>query len=187
MSNSRVIPGTPTLGGLSLLILALLAACDLLEPTATPTPTPTLAPDSVPVSAAQIFDEARLTIAGRSFHVEGDFQISSKVAGITLRAPLTTSVDVAVNGEFSGSVSVTVPVLGAVSTEFVYVDGTVHAINPLTGEWGVTVAIPLPLDPVGLLPTEIFDLSYVGEETLEGVQVYHLRGVVPPATLLGDG
>ena len=187
MIDSPAMTGTRTLGTLSLLVLALLAACDLLE--ATPTSTPTAPPGagSISASATQIFDEARLAMAGRSFHVEGDFQVASQVAGLTLRAPLTTSIDVAVDGEFAGTVSVTIPVVGTIATEFVYADGKMNAVNPLTGGWAVIATAPVPLDPIGLLPVEILNLTYIGEETLEGVQVYHLRGTVPPGTLLGEG
>jgi len=147
-------------------------------PTPTPTPTPTPpAPDALLESSSAALREAG------SFHFDFDMQMSLEFEAVSMDVPLVFT------GDFqqpdSMQAKMTMSVMGmTLDVDMIKVGETTYVTNPMTGEWEVTEQSAAPLGPdtfASAGPGDLEDLTFVGEETLDGTRVYRLAGTLPLA------
>ena len=162
------------------------------EPTDTPTPEPSPTPEPTPTPEPRSADElmAASSVAMEeveSFHMSMEMQIGVAAEGMTMEIPITFEGDVLAPDTTAGSFSISF--LGmSIESEFVTADGVTYMTNPETGEWEISSGDAfMGLGDIGggftspntLLEADedaFQDLEFVGEETLDGVRVYHLQG-----------
>ena len=74
-----------------------------------------------------------------------------------------------------------------ITSDVIIIGDTSYATNPVTGEWQFSPDALLPIEGpykiVSIDPSDIGDLTLVGDETLNGVSVHHLRGSVDPFSI----
>lgn len=191
------------IASLMLVVLMLGAACGLstpvptptptLTPTVTPTPQPTPTPTAMPSptptpSPQSLLQEvlAKMTTQD-SFHIEGDMQVQALVEGLDQEISMSYSVV----GDFQAPDRTRAAMVGdmmgiAIEAEYMVIRDEMLVLNQETGEWDTYDMSLLPFsfeDFFGIEPAEIEQLQLVGEETLDGVQVYHLKGQVLPGAI----
>ncbi len=155
-----------------------------LTPTATltptPTPTPTHTPTPTPPSPQALLEAAMAAQEEESYHFEMEMEMAVTEGEIAMEIPITFSGDFQPPDRVQAMVSMTM--FGfTIDMETITIGETAYAVNPLTGEWEVSTEPASPFAPedfTAVAPEEIEDLVLVGEETLDGTRVYHLRGVV---------
>jgi len=179
-----------------LLALWLLAACATATTapvaTDTPVPTDTPAPTATSMSAEAIVEAAlEATQAAESFHVDMSMVMTMSMPAALpapVRIPVTMVGDVQPPDRSHATVSMNMQGLN-IETEMVTISNTTYVKNPSTGEWLVSTQSASPLSPDDLLsfkPGEMEGLTIVGEETLDGVPVYHLAGTASMPLEIGE-
>jgi len=177
------------------------------SPTATPAPTPSPTPSPTPAPSPTVAptpeavapsDPRALEILEQSIAVMLDvqslaFQLDGTI-GLPENSPIF-EIPISVSGLYAapdrayGKVTVDLGFFG-LEAETLVVGDVVYVTNMETGEWEVAadpagVALN-PKDLAQVAGMSLVQVAFLGEETLDGVQVYHLRGV-PPRSLLGVG
>ena len=181
------------------------------SPTATPLPTPTPPPTATPVptstavpsqsdtsvlpvapdaaSAAQEVLDASLAAmsAAGSFHFQVDANVKPLGTTSTTGIPLTFTGDFLAPDRVRGKLVVSLSFFSLV-IETIAIGDKSYTTNPQTGEWevgeGPGSLLPNPAELTGGKAAEFLDLALLGQETLDGVPVYHLQGV-PPQNIFG--
>ena len=165
------------------------------HPTATPIPTPvqtdTLLPPAGPMvpSAQEVLDAALAAMSATgSFHFRVDANVKPTDQTSTTGIPLTFEGEFLAPDRVRGKLVVSLGFFSLV-IETIAIGDTSYTTNPQTGEWevgaGPASLFPNPAELREGRAAEFRDLVLLGQETLEGVQVYHLR-VVPPQGIFGD-
>ena len=162
-----------------------------LPPTETPTPEPSLTPQ--PVGDAPPIEEIlELTntsmAAAESYHFELVASLETLMSGIPLNIPLTFSGDFLAPDNMQGTLSIYL--FGTVTeTQFVTIGDLAYSTDVETGEWVQDAESLLPFDPndfVGSFQIELTDPQLIGIEDVDGIQAYHLVGVIPSDNLGED-
>jgi len=119
-----------------------------------------------------------------SYHFEMEMELAVTEGEITMEIPITFSGDFQPPDRMQGTVSITM--FGStIEMETITIGETSYAVNPLTGEWEESAepASPFAPEDFAVVPDEFEDLVLVGEDTLDGTRVYHLRGAVSSGVL----
>lgn len=147
-------------------------------PTATPepsiTPTPTLLPKDILEASISALEEYE------SYHFEMDIQIKLKEEGLTIDMPMTSVGDVQSQDRIHSRLSVTLMGI-TVESEVILIGETEYATNPETGEWEASTGVSFSLSPTAFTeidPADLVDLTSLGQESVNGAEVYHLAGSV---------
>ena len=160
--------------------MLLQAACGSTEAAPTPTPVPTPTPTPVPLTPEEIIDLSTQASRDTPMHMVMDMQMNMKVAEQDVAFAM--NIDMDVNSEEEAQMTMVIDVLDqAVTMEMVIVGGKVYVKQPGSDEWTVTDQAPSE----ALSSSQPFDLegfqdaTLVGEETIDGMPVYHLRVKLP--------
>ena len=198
---------TGTLTVLALLLMMGLGACSgasaLLAPTPTPVPPPTSTPipptdtpvpptatvidmpeagqATPPLSAQSILAASREAMEGTgSWHVDMNGGMTMSYKGLTMDIPVAYAGDFSAPDRLEGRLSMNI-LWNKLERDTVLISRVLVAPEPGTGET-VSSVQPVPLvsllDFVEFEPADIPNLELVGEETLDGIPVYHLKGGV---------
>ena len=123
------------------------------------------------------------------FHFEMDMQIGIESEGLSLDVPVTFVGDVQAPDRVQGTLSMTLFGILTIEYQVINIGDTTYQTDSQTGEWEVTASPAVPFtDPSDFLaskPSDFLGLTLVGEETLDGVQVYHLSGTLLPEAFGG--
>ncbi len=147
-------------------------------PEATPTPPPAADILTAATAAMEKVDSA---------HIDMTMQMTMTAQGMTLNIPITLKGDVQNPDRFKGTMSM--DMMGqSVVADMVVISPTTYISESTTGEWQTTTAeeAGIPFDPsnvAGIKPEDIEDLTFVGEEVVDGRAAYHLTGTVKSAPL----
>lgn len=105
-------------------------------------------------------------------------QMTVREGGYSVDVPLTLVGDFQAPDRMEGTI--TISMLGfTVEMEVISIGDAAYGTNPETGEWefGFEVASEwLPSNYTSIRQTEVANLEYIGEETLNGTPVHHLTG-----------
>ncbi len=156
-----------------------------VPPTATPLPTPT--PSPTPPSPQALLETAFTALDEDSCHIDMEMQMTATEGGFTMEIPMTFSMDLQPPDRAQATLSMSILGMTA-EVDTITIGETIYATNMDTGEWEISPDQIAPFDPrefTAFDPAEIEDLTVVGEETLDGTPVYHLRGKAS-AEQLGD-
>ena len=176
------------LPAISLVVLALLViACGGAKATPTPTPPPAVDILNAATEAMKEVD---------SLHMEMTAQMTMTMSGMTLAVPMTFKGDVQNPDRVKGTL--TMEALDQkVSMEMIVISTTTYMRESPTAEWQVTPTDQsgAPFDPeemAQLKPEDMKDLTFVGEEEVNGRPAYHVSGKVTSGLLnleelLGEG
>ncbi len=164
------------------------AAAPTHTPKPTPTRTPTPTPTPVPLTAQDILEQALAAMAeADSYHFVMDLQMKVEAEGLSMEVPMLFEGDFQAPDRMQGSMEISVLGL-SVEVAMVIVGDTTYVSDPETGEWEVSTEPVAPFSPdefTAVDPADIEGLEIVGEETLDGRPVHHLRGTVSTERL-GD-
>lgn len=160
--------------------ILLLAACGSTEAAPTPTPVPTPTPTPKALSPEEIIDLSTQASRDTPMHMVMDMQMNMKVAEQDVAFAMNMDMDV--NSKEEAQMTMTMDVLGqTVTMETVIVGGKVYLKQPGSDQWIATDQVPSdalrssqPFDVEGFQ-----DITLVGEETVDGIPVYHYRVKVP--------
>jgi hypothetical protein len=145
-------------------------------PTDTPVPTPT----PTPVSALALLENALAAQEqASSYHFDTELQMSLEQEGISMDIPMIFSGDFQSPDRMRGTFSMSFFGL-TVEMEQVTIGDMVYATNPESGEWEVGEEPVTPFaveDLTALDAADLEDLVFLGVETLDDIEVYHLQGV----------
>jgi hypothetical protein len=119
-----------------------------------------------------------------SFHLDMDMRIDLGAGGATIQVPITVAADFQAPDRSRGALSMSFLFL-KIESQFVTIGDDNYVTDPETGEWGLGGDTVTPLlDPDAFIGrgaiAEIRGLEMLGNETLEGVDVYHLAGALTP-------
>ena len=124
-----------------------------------------------------------------SFHFEMDMRIGIESEGLSLDVPVTFVGDIQAPDRVQGALSMTPFGIVTIEYQVINIGDTTYQTDPQTGEWEVTTSPAVPFtDPSDFLaskPSDFLDLVLLGEETLDGVRVYHLSGTMSPEAFGG--
>jgi hypothetical protein len=159
------------------------------RPTDTPTPQPTDTPTPQPAApeAETIMTDAQEAMAQvESFHMDMEMSASISQEGVSMEIPISFAADVEKSGNMQGTMSISFMGM-SIDLEMISVDGVTYMTDPTTGEWTIASEAegsPLPFDPEAIVVPQageggLEDMTLVGQETLNGVDVYHLQGTLP--------
>lgn len=148
----------------------------------TPTAEPVLSTESVDVSEerlAELRSAVARTIEIESFHFTLDASIEAAVAGISLDISVLVAGDFAPPDRSKANLSIN---MGFVSSEFdaVSAGGDSYATDPQTGQWSLipkedSGLFDSPHKLVGLVAQAAHQMELVGQGSIGGVSVLHLR------------
>jgi hypothetical protein len=121
----------------------------------------------------------------KSFHFEMDARIklpAQQSGGLVTEIPLKMVGDFVAPDRMRGKMTMSLGFI-SVDIESIAIGDKVYITNPQTGQWelagGQTFALPSPQDFTGVDASQLGNLSVVGEVTLDGTKVLHLRGKLP--------
>ena len=166
--------------GLPILLVLLGGACTELTPTPTPTPTPVLRLEPVALMERAIAAMDKVD----SYYFKMDMKIKVSAEGFSIELPI------GLVGDFQrpdkSQAKLTMNIFGEqLDIEVITIGDSLYGQDPGTGEWeelDLDEAIPFtnPDQFIGVNPSDIEDLVLVGEDTLDGIRVYHLTGNARP-------
>lgn len=174
-----------------LLALWLLAACGSTAAPEVATDTPV--PSPTPMSAAAILTAAQeASKEADSFHVDMDMVMTMTMPAAGLATPMR--IPITLVGDFQppdrSQATVTMEMQGtSIDVDMVTISNTTYVKDPTTGVWGSAAQSATPLSPEDLLSfkaEDIVGLTIVGEETIDGMRVYHLAGTTTMPLELGE-
>ena len=169
-----------------LVTVFLLVSCG--APTPTPTPVPTATPKPLTVQEILKAAEDALNAAGTyHFDINGQVAVDLPAQGMKLDMPMTFAGDVQAPDQMQGSLTMTV-MSTTMTTEMIVIGSEAWAQDPITGQWVARTGTGAPVGPqqfTDLSESEVAGMTLVGEETLDGEQVVHLRGPVDEELDLG--
>ena len=160
----------------------------LIQPTQTPIPVVAPAGSTVssaagsPSPSAQTILETALDKFREvdTWHVEAGLQITAQVSSLTFVVPTLYVADYYAPDRLEGTV--TTQILGVTrKRDVTLLANTIEVANP--GAAGATAKVTPTswlsmLDFIGLKPANLTTLELVGQESLDGTPVYHVRGKV---------
>jgi hypothetical protein len=119
-----------------------------------------------------------------SFHLDMNMRIDLGAGGATIQVPITVAADFQAPDRSRGTLSMSFLFL-KIESQFVTIGDDNYVTDPETGEWGLGGDTVTPLlDPDAFIGrgaiAEVRGLEMLGNETLEGVDVYHLAGALTP-------
>jgi hypothetical protein len=123
-----------------------------------------------------------------SWHLDMEMQMTMEMQGLTLDIPLIFAADYQAPDRMQGTLSADLMGM-ALEMDMIVIGETAYVTDPETGEWTVSSDPATSFAPeefTGLDPDRLEDLVLVGEEALDDVPVYHLKGTTP-AEELGMG
>jgi cyclophilin family peptidyl-prolyl cis-trans isomerase len=120
-----------------------------------------------------------------SFHFDMDSSLSIESEGTSFDIPITMQGDYLAPDRSQGSVSLSI-VFFTIESQFITIGDTTYVTDPDTGEWSIGQAPDLLFadprdfaDPDFLKNTDDFaELALIGAELLDGVEAYHITGIV---------
>jgi hypothetical protein len=150
-------------------------------PIPAPTPTPNPAPALPPPPAESLLAASLEALAGvDSWHLDMEMNIAATLRGLTIEAPVTYTGDFQAPNRMEGTLSMRILGL-TVGKDTVLIARTLDFTEPGTEE-GTASSRPASMFSLlrftGFEPADVKDLEFVGEETLDGTPVYHLKGHV---------
>ena len=159
------------------------APSDEPSPTATPSVLPMATPTPSVRTPYQLLAESiAATEDAGSYHLETDTKMSILAEGLSLEIPLKFIGDTQAPDRVQGTMSVS---FFGETTEFgiVIIGDMTYITDPKSGDWELTddpdFPSALPRDFTGTDLSDIEDLVLVGVESLDGTEVYHLKGTAP--------
>mgnify|MGYP001087282698 CR=1 FL=1 len=161
-------------------------------PTATPTPTPSPTPTRTPVSANGILEVANAAMqAVDSFHFEMTIVVGFESEGASIELPIIFAGDFKRPNSIQGSIAINLGFFN-VETEIVGIGDEVYIRDLVTGEWDVSTgqdALPAsPEDLAGIETDSLGDVSLLGTEVLDGVEVFVITGLAEAGSVVeGQG
>ena len=181
------------IGGLLVLLMMVSVACEGPKPTATPTEVPTATATTAPTmtptpepSPTPLLVEALVEATAaamralKSSHVEADYTATLRVDDVEdgliemsmagdLQAPDRAQIEMKMNVEEEDT-----------ETEFIIVANETYVRFPGTNIWHhyptEDPVMPDLREALRFNPDEVADFALIGEEDLDGEQVYYLRG-----------
>ncbi len=158
-------------------------------PTATPTPEPTATPTPLSISAQEVLQASFAAMqAVEALHFETNAVVPLTVSGQTLDIPVGSEGDYKPPDNFQGTISATIIFL-TIESQIIRTGDTTYLLDPRNGEWKVFPGEILffvgPNADIEAALASFDDPVVVGEETLDGVQTYHLEGTIS-ADAFGD-
>lgn len=167
---------------LALLLAIALAACSQ-QPTATPVPSPTPVD---PRAELRRTVERLLALESVSFVLDQTVGSTVLTPGIEMNRAYGSVI---IPGKFDVTVEAQVGNL-YVELGMASVDGVSYMTNPITGQWAVVPAESIPINLLTLGSTlagiveAVQSPELLGKTTLEGIDVYHIRGGILSEDLL---
>ena len=170
-------------------------------PTTTPSPTPTAIPTppsetlipfgDAPEPDALFESSAAAMEVAASFHFEIEMAFTAGSEGVSMEVPFQIEGDFQAPDRAKGSLEFSI-LFFTIETEFVQIGDTGYSTDPETGEWMIDEESVVPFgSPAGLMATELAEgvegLELLGEETRDGVRVYHLSGSMPASEFGEEG
>jgi len=177
-----------------LVTVLLLVACGAPTPTPTPVPTstPLPTPTPKPLTAQEILKAAQDALeAAGTYHFDMNAVAAVDVPslGMQLDMPMLFAGDVQAPDQMQGSLTMTV-LSTTMTTEMIVIGSEAWATDPTTGQWVARAESGAPVGPqqfTDLSESELAGMTLVGEETLDGEQVFHVTGTVDEELDLGAG
>lgn len=161
-----------------------------LPPTSTPTPEPSPTPQPITDAPTieEILERTNLAMAAaQSYHFEMSVGVETSASGLAISIPMTFSGDYLSPDKMQATLNV--ELFGIVTeTKFVTIGDLEYSTDIETGEWVLDAEMFLPIDPndfVGANEIILNTPELVGIEVVDGIQTYHLVGVIP-ADILGE-
>ena len=157
------------------------------SPIATPSVLPTATPTPSDRSPYQMLAESiAATEKASSFHFEMDTRMTVLAEGFRLEIPLKFIGDTRVPDRIQGTVSISI--FGETNEFGIISIGDMTYTRDLGfGDWELTDEPDFPFAAPGDFtetdPSDIEDLVLVGVESLDGTEMYHLRGTLPSEAL----
>jgi tetratricopeptide (TPR) repeat protein len=147
-----------------------------VPPTPTPEPTATPAPLSAEAILQATFDASQQASSYR-FEMDMQMTLAGPDIGADMEIPMVFVGDVQLPDRMQGTMTVSVDDID-VETQVVVIGDESYVKNPLTDQWQLNPQTTTMFNPEDLVvdPDDIQDLELLGEETLDGMPVYHLSG-----------
>lgn len=151
-----------------------------VPPTATPTVKASTTPIPLALSPEAMLETALAAMAEvETYHFEMIMQISMTSGGITIDIPISYIGDAKAPDRQQGILNMEAFGI-SIEQEVIIIGETAYTKDPETGQWEMgTVADAVPFTPdtfVGTDTVEMDELVLIGEEDIEGIPVYHLKG-----------
>jgi hypothetical protein len=148
------------------------------EPTPTPVPPPTPTPTPLSVSALEVMEASIAAMdALASFRFDLDIVASMDSEGSALEVPIQMTGSYVAPDSVEATLAMDLLFI-TIETEYVSLGDTQYVMDPLSGEWQVTVdAGGTIIDPASFVIQEasgLRDLVLSGLEVLDGVDTYRL-------------
>ncbi len=148
------------------------------EPTPTPVPPPTPTPTPLPVSGLEVMETSIGAMdALTSFRFDLDIVASMDSEGFALEVPIKMTGAYVAPDSVEATLAVDL-LFVTIETEYVSLGDTQYVMDPVTGEWQVTVDEGgTIIDPASFVIQEasgLRDLVLSGLEVLDGVDTYRL-------------
>ena len=148
------------------------------EPTPTPVPPPTPTPTPMPVSGFEVMETSIGAMdALTSFRFDLDIVASMDAEGFAMEVPIKMTGAYVAPDSVEATLAVDL-LFVTIETEYVSLDDTEYVMDPVTGEWQVTVDEGgTIIDPASFVIQEasgLRDLVLSGLEVLDGVDTYRL-------------
>ncbi len=123
-----------------------------------------------------------------SFHFELESTVSIATGDSDVGLPIDFTGDFLAPDRIRGKLSLSLGFF-SIEMETIAIGDTTYITNLESGEWEVSSDLGFGVpNPAGLAVPEgvsLESLILIGEETLDGIRVYHLKGE-PPASIFGD-
>lgn len=154
--------------------ILLLAACGTTQAAPTPTPTP------APLTPEDIIKQASQASKDTPMHMTMDMQMQMNI--MEQDVSMNMKMDMDVNSTEEAQMTMALDMLGQTfNTEMIIVGGKVYVKAPGSSEWFVSDQSPsdaiASAEPIDLESFQ--DVTLVGEETIDGQPVYHLKAKLP--------
>ena len=181
-------------------------AAPTVTPTPSPTPTPVPSPTPAPTATAtpapvisgnatgglspqQIMEMALAAMTEvESFHFELESTVSTSTDDADVGLPISFIGDYQAPDRIRGKLSLSLGFF-SIEMETIAIGDTTYITNLDSGEWevssGLGFGVPNPAELAVPGGVSLEGLTLVGEEDLDGIRVYHLKGAAP-ASIFGD-
>lgn len=124
-------------------------------------------------------------LAVGSYHFELELVASLGGEGFSIDVPMNVTGDFQSPDRIQGDLSVSLGFI-SIESQIIAIGDSIYMTDVETGEWVAEEESPLfasPTDLIRIDPRTVKDLQLLGSETLDGIRVFHLKGIAPPETV----